>query len=200
MNFPVEQDKLQKFKRAVFFDVDQKVAEITKQMEELRKTTLEQTEDQQLNTAYNTLQENVQKIRNDFKRYVSKASLNARHDVLRQRESYKQQIFSAVASRLAEYRKTDDYQRFLLERLKKLEKEYCLDGCTIITGKGDQWLEERLSKEKKEGFRFETDPKIKLGGFLIRNDSEGYLLDETFDSGLKDQNDYFNQYCKLTEE
>ena len=196
----MEQDKLQKFKQAVFSDVDQKVAEITRQVEELRKTSLEQTEDQQLNTAYNTIQGNVQKIRNDFRRYVSKISLSAHQDVLRRRESYKQQVFAAVAGHLAEYRKTNEYRRLLLDRLKKLEEEYSLTGCTIITGKGDQWLEEQLASEKGGAFHFETDFKIKLGGFCIRNDTEGYLLDETFDSRLKDQNDYFNQYCKLTAE
>lgn len=194
----MEQDKLQKFKQAVFSDVDQKVAEITKQVEDLRKTSLEETEDQQLYTAYNTIQGNVQKIRNDFKLRVSKIGLTAHQDVLRQRENYKQQIFSNVAARLMQYRETEDYRHFMYSCLERLKQEYHFKECTIVTSQNDLWFQEALATDNTVLYHFETDPKIKIGGFYVRNDAEGYLLDETLDSKLKDQNDYFNQYCKLT--
>ena len=63
----LEEEKLAKFRQAVFSDVDAKIEKIKKETESVKKASLAQTEDEQLNDAYGYIQDNVAKIKNEFK-------------------------------------------------------------------------------------------------------------------------------------
>ena len=85
----MDQEKLSKFKQAVFSDVDSKISVIQQEAEELKKASLAQAEDEQLNDAYSYIQSNVAKIKAEYKLIVAKADLAAKQEVLLQRENYR---------------------------------------------------------------------------------------------------------------
>ncbi len=92
----MDQEKLSKFKQAVFSDVDSKISVIQQEAEELKKASLAQTEDEQLNDAYSYIQSNVAKIKAEYKLIVAKADLAAKQEVLLQRENYRKSMLETV--------------------------------------------------------------------------------------------------------
>ncbi len=197
----MDQEKLSKFKQAVFSDVDSKISVIQQEAEELKKASLAQTEDEQLNDAYSYIQSNVAKIKAEFKLIVAKADLAAKQEVLLQRENYRRSMLDAVRQRLVEFTKTAEYKSYLLNKLEEVSKSYPLSHSIILFKEEDSWLEQEVkTKFAPEDCVFQSSPAIKIGGFSIRNEKSGYLIDETLESKLQEQIPYFNQNCRIAAE
>ena len=197
----MDQEKLSKFKQAVFSDVDSKISVIQQEAEELKKASLAQTEDEQLNDAYSYIQSNVAKIKAEYKLIVAKADLVAKQEVLLERENYRKSMLETVRQRLVEFTKTAEYKSYLLKKLEEISKSYPLSHSTILFKEEDSWLEQEVkAKFAVEDCVFEASPAIKIGGFSIRNETSGYLVDETLESKLQEQIPYFNQNCRIAAE
>lgn len=197
----MDQEKLLKFKQAVFSDVDSKISLIEKEAEELKKSSLAQTEDEQLNDAYGYIQGNVSKIKAEYKLIIAKADLAAKQEVLLKREDYRKTMLESVRQRLIDFTKTAEYKSYLLEKLENVLKKYPLAHSTIQFKEDDSWLEQEIkAKFSAEDCIFQASPAIKIGGFTIRNEESGYLIDETLESKLQEQIPYFNQNCRIAAE
>lgn len=191
----MEQERLAKFKQAIFSDVEAKVATISDQVEELRRASLQEAEDQELQHAYETIQQSVQQIKQDIRRDIAKMELTAKQDVLRQREQYKQQIFKHVAEKLQEYVKTNTYREYLTSTLSKVIEDYGSESVEIFVAPFDEWLAER---SERGSYPITVDRTIQLGGLYLVDSAAGILVDETLDTKLKDQNEYFNANFNLS--
>lgn len=197
----MEQEKLSKFKQAVFNDIEAKISAIQKEAEELKKASLAQTEDEQLNDAYSYIQNNVAKIKAEYKLMIAKADLAAKQDVLLKREDYRLAMLESVRSRLVDFTKTAEYKEYLLHKFEAISKSYSLDHSMILFNEADSWLEQEImSKYQLEDCQFQASPTVKIGGFSIRNETNGYLIDETLESKLQEQIPYFNQNCRIAAE
>jgi V/A-type H+-transporting ATPase subunit E len=197
----LDQEKLSKFRQAVFSDVESKISVIQQEAEELKKASLAQTENEQLNDAYSYIQSNVAKIKAEFKLIVAKADLAAKQEVLLQRENYRRSMLAAVRQRLVDFTKTDEYKSYLLSKLEEVSKSYPLSHSVILFQEEDSWLEQEVkTKFAPEDCVFQSSPAIKIGGFIIRNEESGYLIDETLESKLQEQIPYFNQNCRIAAE
>lgn len=195
----MEQDKLLKFRQAVFSDIELKVQKIEKEAEELKKVALAQTEDEQLNSAYSFIQGNIVKIKNEYKLVVAKKDLAAKQDVLLQREAYRKAILNSVRTRLAGFAESEEYKAYIMQKLEALAKERSLEGSVVEYRPEDAWLEDAVNTAyPAAGCTFKPSPLIKIGGFSVRNDTAGTLIDETFESKLQEQIPYFNQNCRIS--
>ena len=197
----MDQEKLLKFKQAVFSDIDTKISEIQKETEKLKQDSLAQTEDEQLNDAYHYIQSNVAKIKAEFKLKIAQAELSAKQDVLLQREIYRKSILENVQKRLEEFTKTAVYKDYLIKKLEDILTSYPIDQSVILYKQEDSWLPEEIKKRfNTENCTFQSSSLIKIGGFSIRNELNGYVIDETLESKLQEQIPYFNQNCRIAVE
>jgi len=197
----LEQEKLVKFRQAVFSDVDAKIDAIKKEAEELKLSSREQTENEELDDAYLYIQANSAKIKAEYSLIVSKAELAAKQNVLLQRENYRQMILDRVRERLTEYASTQEYKDGILLTFSSLVERYSLDQAVVCFGEKDAWIKDELTARYPEkGFRFETSAFITLGGFNVRDEKKGFVIDETLDTKLQEQIPYFNQNCRLAAE
>lgn len=197
----LEEEKLAKFRQAVFSDVDAKIEKIKKETESVKKASLAQTEDEQLNDAYGYIQDNVAKIKNEFKLEVSKKDLAARQEILLERERYRNLILQAIRCRLSEFSKTEEYKTYLLERYKLAATQNDMDHAVVSYKPEDHWFEQAVKTAcPEQNVLFQPDFRIKMGGFIIRNEQMGFLIDETFESKLEEQMPYFNQNCRISAE
>lgn len=197
----MDQEKLLKFKQAVFSDIESKVRIIQKEAEELKQTSLAQTEDEQLNDAYSYIQSSVAKIKAEYKLAVAKADLAAKQEVLLQREAYRKTMVDSVRQRLEDFTKTPEYKTYLIDQLKELSKNHPLGGSEISFREEDSGLWKEIQAELElGGCRFLSSSAVKIGGFSIRSEKNGYVIDETLESKLQEQIPYFNQNCRIAAE
>lgn len=197
----MDQEKLSKFKQAVFSDVEAKIEEIEKEAAEIKKASLAQTEEEQLNDAYSYIQTNVAKIKNEYRLLVAKKELAVSQELLLKRECFRRQMLERIRTRLSDFAKTEDYKTFLLDRLAFVLQSHSLEHSAFLYRAEDAWLEAEVkAKFPVGGCAFEVSDSVELGGFIIRNEENGYIIDETLESKLEEQIPYFNQNCRIAVE
>ena len=114
---------------------------------------------------------------------ISKKDLAAKQDVLLQRENYRKMILDNVRDRLCAFTKTDEYKTYLMRKFAQAVSACSLDGSIVEYRPEDNWLEQEIkAKYPAADCTFKPSTLIKIGGFTVRNDNAGTLIDETFES------------------
>ena len=122
----------------------------------------------------------------------SKASIEASAQLeerlkklVEKREEYVQTIFTEVKNKLVEFVNGKDYKDYLLTHVKAVSDEYQMTDCVLYVRKDDLKKAYALPIEVEEG------QQIQLGGFIIENKATNVVVDESLDSNLEAQKDWF---------
>ena len=125
----------------------------------------------------------------------SKASIEASAQLeerlkklVEKREEYVQTIFTEVKNKLVEFVNGKDY---LLTHVKAVSDEYQMTDCVLYVRKDDLKYADDLKKAYALPIEVEEGQQIQLGGFIIENKATNVVVDESLDSNLEAQKDWF---------
>ena len=127
----------------------------------------------------------------------SKASIEASAQLeerlkklVEKREEYVQTIFTEVKNKLVEFVNGKDYKDYLLAHVKAVSDEYQMTDCVLYVRKDDLKYADDL-KAYALPIEVEEGQQIQLGGFIIENKATNVVVDESLDSNLEAQKDWF---------
>ena len=122
----------------------------------------------------------------------SKASIEASAQLeerlkklVEKREEYVNTIFTEVKNKLVEFVNSSNYLEYLTSHVKAVSDEYQMTDCVLCVRKEDLKYAYALPIEVEEG------QQIQLGGFIIENKTTNVVVDESLDSNLEAQKDWF---------
>ena len=128
----------------------------------------------------------------------SKASIEASAQLeerlkklVEKREEYVQTIFTEVKNKLVEFVNGKDYKDYLLAHVKAVSDEYQMTDCVLYVRKDDLKYADDLKKAYALPIEVEEGQQIQLGGFIIENKATNVVVDESLDSNLEAQKDWF---------
>jgi len=128
----------------------------------------------------------------------SKASIEASAQLeerlkklVEKREEYVQTIFTEVKNKLVEFVNGKDYKDYLLTHVKAVSDEYQMTDCVLYVRKDDLKYADDLKKAYALPIEVEEGQQIQLGGFIIENKATNVVVDESLDSNLEAQKDWF---------
>ena len=84
-----------------------------------------------------------------------------------------------------------DYQKYLIEHIEKIGKLYQMEDSTLELREEDMRYKDELVKAYGVDLEVEVSDKIKIGGFIIENKATNVVVDESLDSALENQKDWF---------
>ena len=126
-------------------------------------------------------EENLRKEKNTE---LSKRQMEIRRAVGEKQEELKQSLFREVEEKLESYRKTGDYNKYLVEWIKRAKD---------FAGKEEvQIYIDPIDKEKMTGLEIETKAKLTLseysfkGGMRAVIRSKNILIDQSFETKLNE--------------
>lgn len=184
-------NKLKKFEDAVLSEIDMKTALMRAEAEERHKSELEESKDAQLARAYSEIQKKISDIRKASKREVAKHSLQSKREILQKRNSLMKSVFESASAKLSAYTATDKYLKRMLEKLAFYAAEYKLEDAQIFVCEQDY----KHSKEFSDAYGLPctilADKTNTLGGFILKSHAASYYFDETLETLLSSQKDYF---------
>ena len=193
-----QQEKLLKFQKAVFAEVDQKTALIRKEAEEAKAQTLKQTKDELLVQAEEELHMRAAEIRQENRRETAKCSLDAKCALLKKRAELTEKIFAQVEDKLRDYCRTEEYQKNLIKRVAAFADAHPVGDLVLSVGENDSALSEELKNALGRPCEIRTDPSVTLGGFIVFDRTQNLYYDETFAQKLADQKPYFIEHSSFT--
>ena len=183
--------------------------------ESFKKQELEKAEAEGIREAYTLIQREMAAIRTEISSQLSRDEMASRKKIFEKRNKMTENVFEKVTQRLVEFTKTTDYEKLMLESVKKIAQALKADDVIFFIKESDlkfadkikvAYTAERLKDKKladkiKSAFspscEVKSSKEIKIGGITGRSASLGLIADETLDTKLDGQREWFYQNSGL---
>ena len=183
--------------------------------ESFKKQELEKAETEGIREAYTLIQREMAALRTEISSQLSRDEMASRKKIFEKRNKMTENVFEKVTQRLVEFTKTADYEKLMLESVKKIAQALKADDVIFFIKESDlkfadkikvAYTAERLKDKKladkiKSAFspscEVKSSKEIKIGGITGRSASLGLIADETLDTKLDGQREWFYQNSGL---
>lgn len=183
--------------------------------ESFKKQELEKAESEGLREAYTLIQREMAAIRTEISSQLSRDEMTSKQKLFEKRNQMADSIFEKVAEKLTEFTNTVDYEELLLESVKKIAQALRADDIIFFVKESDLKFAEKiksaynseilkdkkLSDKIKSAFspscEIKSSKEIKIGGIAGKSASLGLIADETLDTKLDGQREWFYQNSGL---
>ncbi len=171
--------------------------EIKTQAEKFRKYELQKVEAEVLRDAYYLIQKEMAQMKKGISSEVSKIELEKRKELFEKRKVIMDEVFKKAEDKLLKFTKTQEYSTLMKKYVSSISEVLKKPGTVLYICKRDK----KLADEVKETFgrpcKIEVRENIKIGGVMAVNRSMSMVVDETIDTKLKDQKEWFAENSKL---
>jgi V/A-type H+-transporting ATPase subunit E len=192
------EEKVSKFVQAITAYAEEQRDKILREAEAFKIERLQKAEQDVLVDAYKLIQQETSEIRNESVREMSRRDLAARKEVLGRRRHIMDEVFAKAEKKLVEYTATPDYLAFMKDNLKQMAEALPAEGTVYSIAGRDEPLIGELSSLCPAGSRVEVSDDVKIGGIRAANAANGQIIDNTLDSRLQSQHEWFTITSGLT--
>ena len=169
---PNANDRLARFEKAVFSEVEREACEILSEVDVYKEQKLSGVQDQELQQSYQKIQRKLDEIRSGFSKGVTREKLSTRQQLLQTRQKLVEELFADAEAQVSAFTETPDYDAGdakILARPADVERVKKLAGETPV----------------------EVSSSIRLGGLVIMVDEKSLYVDETLDARMEAAKEQF---------
>lgn len=170
---------------------DQEEKQILEEAKALEKEAYAQMEAEAKKDAKRQLEKELAAI-------SSKASIDAAANLeqrtkklVEKRDELVKNIFEQAKNKLIAFVESDEYKDYLIDHIQKIGQEYQMTGCILNLRKEDMKYQKELVKAYGFDIEVKDNDQIHLGGFIIENPVTHVVCDETLETALENQKDWF---------
>ncbi|MEG0684610.1 MAG: V-type ATP synthase subunit E [Coprobacillus sp.] len=159
--------------------------------------------------AYESMREEAQKdadlkLKQDLAEMSSQASseiseshIERTKKLIEKRDGYVKAIFDEAKNKLVEFTKSKDYASYMKEKVEEVAKSFNEDNSVLYLTENDLSLGKELAKAFGKDIEVKVSEDIIIGGFIIENKASSLVVNETLDSALNNQKEWFNKNSGL---
>ena len=188
-------DEKQKLKTYIEEEIQRvsniQIEELDHEIETIRKETIANLEEDAQNEAGLLRESELREMQSDFAIKVSRLREEQSRKLMQKRKELNEEIFAEVKKQLLAFCESKDYETMLVEKLTTFAKEYPNRQVDIHYATKDEAYRNTMMKAYGEGCHLVCDDQIMIGGFLLTYKEDGIVIDETFDTALEDQREWF---------
>lgn len=107
------------------------------------------------------------------------------------REAYVTKIFKEAKNRLNEFVNSEGYKMYLIKHMEKISSLYQMSDSILKLRQNDTKYADNLVKAYGIDLTVEVSDEIKIGGFIIENKATNVVVDESLDTALENQKEWF---------
>lgn len=165
--------------------------EILKEVKEIRAKALEEIEKEAQRNAQLVLDQEKSEITSDMAIEKSRVSVDTTRRLIMKREEYSQAVFKAVKAKLITFTQGKDYADYLQKKAAQLASNMHEEDGVFFVREADLKYSDALKKGYGRTCDVKAADDIEIGGFRFAQAEKGMEVDETFDSALDDQREWF---------
>ncbi len=185
-----ENTKESKFLDAINRYAESQKAQIKQEIEDYKNNKIEQATEQGLQDAYELIRVEITRRKSAIVTETAKKELELRRTLYAERQQIADEVFSAAKEKLSAFTKTEDYSRFLERSAKEMKELFGENACTVSYAPFDE-AKLPLLKSLFPNATFRADNHILLGGVKVFCAVNGMVADDTLDSRLLEQKQWF---------
>lgn len=187
--------KTKRFLRAINKAAIEKCTDIAKQIDETTKKEMQRAENEASREGHAKIEAAKLKIKTNTKMQISQYNLQKKKDIYSIRKEYQNQVFESAKKELIEFTKSDNYASFLEKSFNNISDKVS-DNTTVFYSQNDKICESLIKKYFPKA-QLQTDATIEIGGIKVSDNDKSIVIDDTLDSRLSQQNEWFISNAKM---
>ncbi len=177
--------------------VSQKEIDVIEQdMEKIKNKIMAEMEETARQHAQIIIDQETKDMTTDYSVAVSRLADDNNRKLVKTRLELTESLINDVIEKLDNFTKTDAYKDLIIGKVKVLSEKYAHEGILSVRPKDKEILNELVSSFAGR-VTGKIDPEIVHGGFTMKFNEENIIIDETFDTILKDQKERFYSNSNL---
>lgn len=183
--------KTDNFLKAIEKYAEEQRSKIQSEAEDFKEKELNKAEEEGLREAYVLIQKKMTDIKTQIASELSKAETASRRKTFVRRQEIENEVFARAEKKLEEYTKTDKYIKLLEKSAKDISKALTADDVVLRVRKQDIAHKNKIVLAFGRKCEVEVSNEIQIGGLIGISPKTGILIDETLDSKLEAQHEWF---------
>ena len=192
------EEKVSKFVQAITAYAEEQSKAIREEIEAYKAERLLNAEQDVLKDAYQMIQRETADMRNECMRDASDRHIEARGEVLERRREITEEVFTEAKARIAAFTQSVDYAPYLCSLLKEMTDVLPADGTVYMLSRKDEAHLPAIQALVPAGSRVELTDSFVLGGLYGVHRERGIIADNTLETKLDLQREWFTKSSGLT--
>ena len=156
-----------------------------------REQELNKAEDEGLREAYVMIQKKMADVKTEISSELSRAENASRKKIFLRRNEIEESVFKDVEKKLASFTESSDYEKMLCNSAKSIASALAAEDVTLYLRSSDMKYKSAVVKAFGKKCDVQQSDEIALGGIIGQSRELGLLCDETLDSRLQQQHEWF---------
>lgn len=192
-------EKLNTFTSFVLQDAQEKREKLLEDVEKEYSKKLDESETSILQSAYENIQQNIHDSKKEANARVLHVQMESRKKLILKREEIINEIMELSRKRLNEFAKSDEYEEWLLSKIKKALEEVGKGSKTVYISSDDIGIKEKIEQlPQMSKINVEVTPERNfIGGAKVLNTDRKVAVDYSFGEMLSLQKQAFLQSSGL---
>lgn len=196
---PHQDKKISKFIAAINNDADIRRKSIEHEVENFNQKELEKAKNEALEEAYALIQRETGRIKSKISIEYAEKEIAQRKELIEKRNQITEKVFEDARKKLTEFATSSLYQDWLVQKVQAaLPLFQDADDLQLLVCARDASLRAKLLSALQNRAELIVSNEIQLGGFCLSSPSSGKILDDTLESRLENQHDWFLENSGLT--
>lgn len=183
--------KTDNFLKAIEKYAEEQRSKIQSEAEDFKERELNKAEEEGLREAYVLIQKKMTDIKTQISADLSRAETASRRKTFVRRQEIENEVFEKAAEKLKDYTGTDKYLKSLEESAKKIAKALNSDDVVLKIKESDMKHKNKIYLAFGRKCDIQPTNDISIGGIVGVSKKLGLLADETIDSRLSLQKEWF---------
>lgn len=192
-----EKDKLEQYFRDEICRVSKlQIEQLEDEIESIRKQTLKELEANAKRDVEISCEQELRELQSDYSTRISRLHDDTDRLLMKKRNELAEMIFSDVIKEIEKFTESNSYERLLTGHAKELaQRNY--PNPKLYLRESDMKYTKIIQKEFGSDIEILPDDTIIYGGLRLESIEGGIVVDETFDSLLVEQKEWFYQNSGL---
>lgn len=190
--------KTDKFLSAIQKFAEEQKSQVLSEAEEFKIQEIKKAEDEGLKEAFELIQHEMASMRSNISKTNSKKAMEGKKKLFARRTEITSEVFEKAEKKLNDFTKTPDYKKYIITSAKNIFDTLKSDDVVIYVKSDDM----KYAKDIITVFNNKCDVKesntITIGGLKGHSANLGLVADETLDTKLESQREWFTANCGIS--
>lgn len=190
--------KTNNFLNAIKKYADQQKQDLQEEIEQFRVQEMKKAEEEGLKAAYELIQHELADKRSAITRDLAKQEKESQDSIFLKRCKMMDTVFKKATDSLQSYTQTPAYKEKLLQQAKEISGLFGSKNCVLCLKNSDLKYADMLKENFSGNVTVTSSPDIQIGGIKGYCAEMNIVADNTLDSKLTQQKEWFIEHSGLT--
>ncbi len=168
------------------------------EVEQLKEAKIKEAENKAKADSEKLVRTRLESKRNEMTSKLAKLTQEGQKKLFLERAEMTESIFKKAEEKLLDFAQSDKYEEHILKSAKNIADFFKNENCVLYLNKKDMIFADKIKAVFSGKAEISNDNSVKIGGIKGYCSAMGIVADETLDSKLEAQKEWFYTNCTLS--